>query len=98
MEITRTETREVQVVEDILCDRCGNSLKGHIGNLNGVVIRGSGSYDSTHFPDRLDGGSFVVDVCEKCCAEWFETFKRNPLKDEDETEGTGDAPTEVDQG
>lgn len=97
MQITRTETREVQVVEDILCDRCGLSLKGHIGNLNGVVIRGSGSYDSTHFPDRPDGGSFVVDVCEKCCAEWFETFKRNPLKD-DETEGTEDAPTEVDPG
>ena len=51
MEVTRTETREVQVVEDVICDRCGNSLKSDIGNINGAVISGGGGYDSTHFPD-----------------------------------------------
>ena len=86
MEITHTETREVQVVEDILCDRCGLSLKGHIGNINGVTIHGSGSYDSTHFPDMH---SFRSDVCEPCCAEWFESFKRNPLNPPDDEEDQG---------
>ena len=81
MRILHTETREVQVIDDILCDKCGLSVKGHIGNLNGATIHGSGSYDSTHFSDMC---SFKADVCEKCCAEWFETFKRNPLKSEDE--------------
>jgi hypothetical protein len=83
MEITRVEIREALVVEDVRCDRCDASLKGHIGNINGVVVQGSGAYDSTHFPDMH---SFRADVCEKCCSEWFESFKRNPLdlKDEDE--------------
>ncbi len=76
MEVTRTETREVQVVEDVICDRCGNSLKSDIGNINGAVIAGGGGYDSTHFPDMH---AFKSDVCEPCCAEWFKTFKRNPL-------------------
>lgn len=81
MEVTRVETREVQVVTDILCDRCGQSLKGHLGNLNGVKVSGGGAYDSTHFPDMH---SFSVDVCEKCCAEWFE---KNPLNLGSEDEG-----------
>lgn len=85
MEITHTETREVQVVDDILCDRCGLSIKGHIGNFNGVTFHGAGAYDSTHFPDMH---SFRADVCEKCCAEWFKTFKRNPLNPPGE-EGEG---------
>ena len=76
MRVTHTETREVEVVDDILCDRCGESHKGHIGNLNGVHIHGEGAYDSTYFPDMF---SFKTDVCEKCTAEWFSTFKRNPL-------------------
>lgn len=83
MKVFATEPRPVEVVRDVTCDRCGKSLRGAHGNTNGVVISGSGAYDSTHFPD---GHSFDLDVCEKCCAEWFETFKRNPLKFEVEEE------------
>lgn len=76
MKVTSTEVREVEVIKDVTCDRCGSSLRSDIGNINGASISGSGAYDSTHFPDMH---SFIADVCEACCAEWFKTFKRNPL-------------------
>ena len=80
MKITRKETREVTVVvvEDVMCDRCGKSMKGHIGNINGLHLQGSGSYDSTHFPDMY---SFEADVCEACVIEWFKTFQRDPIQE-----------------
>lgn len=66
----------VEVTDDVRCDRCDESMKSASGNINGVTVSGSGGYDSTEFPDC----SIVhADVCEKCCGEWFATFKRNPI-------------------
>lgn len=76
MKVLQEKTKVVPVTVDVLCDRCGESLKGHIGNINGLHLIGGGSYDSTHFPDMY---SFQADVCEPCAADWFKTFKRNPL-------------------
>jgi hypothetical protein len=76
MKITHTETVHVERVTDVLCDRCGKSMLGSLSNVNGVSISGSGAYDSTHFPDGI---VFTADVCEGCAAEWFKTFKHNPL-------------------
>lgn len=76
MRHTQTETREVEVVTDVTCDRCGNSMKGEIGNINGITVRGSGAFDSTHFPDMC---KINADVCEFCAAQWFESFKNNPI-------------------
>lgn len=78
MRITREVSKVVKVTEDVLCDRCGKSLKGHVGNINGLRLQGSGSYDSTHFPDMH---TFDADVCEACVVEWFKTFKRDPIQD-----------------
>ena len=81
MRHTRTETREVEVVEDVTCDRCGKSMRSEIGNINGITLSGCGAYDSTHFPDM---SSVKADVCEECSSEWFKTFKVNPVKFWDE--------------
>lgn len=75
MRHTKTEQRYVEVLDDVTCDRCGKTCAGDI-NFNGVSVRGSGAWDSTHFPDMVQ---IDVDVCERCAAEWFATFKRNPL-------------------
>lgn len=77
MRVTKTEQRAVEVVDDVTCDRCGESCRGHIGNINGINAVVCGAYDSTHFHD--DGQNVMIDVCEKCSAEWFATFKHNPL-------------------
>lgn len=64
------------MLADVKCDRCDESMQTEIGNVNGIQFLCEGGYDSTHFPD---GEIASVDVCEKCVAEWFVAFKRNPL-------------------
>lgn len=78
MKHTHKETQEVEVVDDVVCDRCGDTLKCSAGNYNGINITGSGAYDSPHFPDMC---IVHADVCEECASEWFKTFKTNPIKD-----------------
>lgn len=90
MRVTKETTQVVRVTEDVLCDRCGKSLKGHIGNINGLHLQGSGAYDSTHFPDMH---SFEADVCEACTVEWFKTFQHNPL----DVFNEGDTPSTTDE-
>lgn len=82
MIVTREEQRTVEVIDDVLCDRCGESCKGHVGNVLGLHFDVVGCYDSTHFPDAILGDVPRVDVCEKCAAQWFATFVRNPLEPE----------------
>lgn len=82
MKVTHEEQRLVEVVDDVLCDRCGESCKGHIGNVLGLHFAVEGAYDSTHFPDAILGDAPCVDVCEKCASEWLSTFVRDPLKPE----------------
>ena len=84
MRHTHKETQEVDVVDDVVCDRCGETMKGFAGNYNGVTISGSGAYDSTHFPD---GAVVHADVCEKCASEWFKTFKTHPVIEDDPEDG-----------
>lgn len=80
MRHTKTETREAEVVVDVTCDRCGESLCGQsreTRNVNGVRVTGSGAWDSTHIPD---GAEIDLDVCERCAAAWFATFLRDPFR------------------
>ncbi len=82
MKVTHEEQRLVEVVDDVPCDRCGESRKGHAGNVLGLHIVVAGGYDSTHFPDAIIGDVPFVDVCEKCASERISTFVRDPLKPE----------------
>jgi len=83
MRITEERSVSTKVLVDVLCDRCDAPVSPHgiVQGVYGIEFVVSGGYCSTHFPD--DGfesdGSPVVNVCEKCAAEWFKSFKRNPL-------------------
>lgn len=76
MRVYKTVTVETQQCQDVTCDCCGESMISEIGNINGVSVRGSGAYDSTHF---MDGDEIDADVCEKCTMAWFKGFKHNPV-------------------
>lgn len=43
MRRTKTEQRAVEVLDDVTCDRCGESCAG-AHNFNGVIVRGSGAW------------------------------------------------------
>ena len=78
MKVTKTETKEVEVIVDAICNKCGASCKGSIGNLNGLIeARIDGAYDSSHLGD---GNVYEFSLCEKCCSELFATFKYPALQ------------------
>jgi len=91
MKVTKTETKEVEVLVDAICNKCGESCKGSIGNLNGLIeAQVSGAYDSSHLGD---GNVYEFSMCEKCLSELFKTFKHDPYKSnyifpEEDMEGT----------
>lgn len=69
--------REVNEVEDIICNKCGNSCFGEM-NYNGLIeAEVSGGYDSTHL---LDGESYQFSICESCLDEIFNSFKIKAIK------------------
>lgn len=76
-----TETREVEVLEDVICNKCGNSCRpgksvpDYYGLVEACFTTG---YESTHFDDGL---VFNFSLCEKCLFELFKTFKIQPNKE-----------------
>ena len=70
----------IRLIKEMVCDRCGTSLfnpeRGQY-SFSGLRIEGGGHPGSSHFPE---GHNFRIEVCEKCSAEWFQTFQHNPLK------------------
>lgn len=75
MKLTKVVTVEIEEVEDILCNKCGASLKCEL-NTNGLVeAEVRGGYDSPHL---TDGEIYEFSLCEKCLVELFENFKFPP--------------------
>ncbi len=75
-----------EVVDDIFCNKCGNSLKVDIQDnlfdfygLTNVEIWGG--YFS---PVLADMSEYHFDLCEKCVAELMNSFKIPALITEDE--------------
>ena len=77
MKSKKTETVEIDVVTDILCDKCGKSCMGWCGNFCGVTISISGGPDSEVFPDDETVRHF--DLCEHCIDEWLKTWAKDYL-------------------
>lgn len=73
MRIIKQEQQEITVTTDILCNKCGKSCKGNIGNFNGLIETViAGAYDSTHLDDLT---RYAFSMCEKCLSELFLEFK-----------------------
>lgn len=86
MEITKTKQvdKEVveDVVEDILCNKCGGSCKDYVDrnheyyNFNSAIITSDFGYGSVLY----DMEDFKVHLCETCYAAFEATFKIKPEK------------------
>lgn len=77
MLIIKKETVEVDQLEDIVCNKCGQSLKGYAdfeGLENADVFCG---YDSKHFGD---GTQLCFSLCEACLFELNKTFKHSMIQ------------------
>ena len=75
MKITKKEFQEVEVTADIICNKCGESCRGSIGNFNGLIEAiVDGTYDST---DLEDGGEYQFSLCEKCLKPILDSFKHS---------------------
>jgi len=73
----KVEMREVETVEDVVCNKCGQSCRigepgARLFNYGGLTGHVSGCYGSTHLED---GVQYRFDLCEKCVKDLFSTFQ-----------------------
>jgi len=68
MKITSKRMVETEIVEDYICNKCGDPCN-NLGLLNEII---RGGYDSVVFSDQ---DYYEFSLCEKCLSEIFATFK-----------------------
>jgi hypothetical protein len=84
MKLTHIINKSVTETKDVLCNKCGESLRPPFdsnfpGDYYGLVEVGfSTGYLSKELPD---GYWYTFSLCEKCLSELFKTFKHPPLKE-----------------
>jgi hypothetical protein len=83
MKITKekTITETVTIVEDIICNNCGESCKtdSDFNQYDGLIeVCVSGGYFSKFIGDL---NSYTFSLCEKCVMEMIKSFKINPLQE-----------------
>lgn len=74
---------EVEIIEDIICNNCGNSCRAwrskddvEIHDAYGLIeTKVSGGYDSTELCDMT---SYSFSLCEPCLKQMFDAFKIPP--------------------
>lgn len=55
------KSKKVKIVDEIICDVCGESCKDdNFGNEHAVIIADWG------YSSKKDGEKYSVDLCEKC--------------------------------
>jgi len=66
--------RQVEEIDKIQCNKCGNSclINGHLYGLSVIV---SGGYDSIHLNDLTD---YKFELCEECLVKLFGEFTIPP--------------------
>lgn len=75
MKKTKTILLEKEIVEDIICNKCGNSCRpgedvpDYYGLVEATFTTG---YESTHFDDYW---KYTFSLCEGCLFEFFSRFK-----------------------
>lgn len=79
MKIVKKQTIENEVVEDILCNRCGKSCKNQAGDFDGLIeAEVCGGYYSEKFEDGL---RISFSICETCLVDIISNFKIAPKGD-----------------
>ena len=84
MKKTKWVTKQFEEVENIICNKCGVTLRvsDNPETFNGLNGYAYGVYGSKYLTDQVD---YKFDLCEKCLVELFETFKI-PVEKENENE------------
>lgn len=76
MKITELITQTVEITENILCNRCNQSLKAKCGGYEGLLS----SQVFCGYDSKLgDMNEYRFDLCEDCLIWLFATFKHDPL-------------------
>lgn len=80
MKKTTFQTTQIEVTEDIICNKCGSSLKDDCDmNYEGLIeVSFMGGYASK-IGDSLE---CRFSLCESCLIELFKTFKIEPFTDQ----------------
>ena len=66
---TTTKKTEVEILEDVICDSCGNSCKNST-NFEFMTLENYWGYGS-----KKDGDFWQAHICEKCVDEKFNFIK-----------------------
>jgi hypothetical protein len=75
---TKKITKEIEVIDNVFCNKCGESCEPWVsdnGRATGhglIEAKVSGGYSSPILPD---GHSYCFSLCEKCLVELMKTFK-----------------------
>ncbi len=80
MQKTEVVSKEIEVISDIICNKCGNSCRSKIytsafEGLLEVAVRGG--YGSSHLGDNEE---YVFSLCELCLIKFMDTFTISPDK------------------
>jgi len=70
-------TVEQEVVDDIFCDKCGESI--HLNTVHDwVQITGGELTFEFNYGSNKDGDTYKVEMCDDCCDEFFKSLKHTP--------------------
>lgn len=70
MKTTNFETKSIEVIDTVTCNKCGSNIEFNIVEYLQVYLRG------VYFNEILeDETEYEFDLCEKCVDELMKTFK-----------------------
>ena len=75
MKVTTKQTKQVDEITDVICNKCGMSCYPNTGGCDNFCGLGAvvwGNYDSAVLKDAAE---YKFDICEKCLVKLFKTFK-----------------------
>ena len=78
MKKTTIVKQEVEIVEDVICNKCGSSCRpsNEVPDFYGLIEASfTTGYESVALPD---GKEYTFSLCESCIAELFKSFAINP--------------------
>jgi Fe-S-cluster containining protein len=81
MKKMKTVIQEVEIIEDIICNKCGGSCCTKFDPIENTDFYGliEASFSTGYFSQHLpDGFIYSFSLCEKCLAELFKSFKIEP--------------------